>query len=416
MSPQITLPPHRLDQVPVLSLGGVSLARALGLAGIPVVVASHDLSEPAFGSRYCVGRCLIPPPENAEAAVDAIVRIGERLTLTYGRRVPLMYGNDDYLELIHAHRQRFERHFRVLLNDAAVADALLMKDRFQDFAQGRGLPVPRSLAWEALADTPGPVLVKPSSKVDWHESILRRSLFHDAKALVFATGAEAASNPDLARFREQLTLQEYIPGGDTCNWSFHGVADAQGHVIDSFVGRKLRTYPTGTGESSFIELVQDRELQALGTEIAAKVPLKGVFKMDLKKDERTGRWYLLEINARFNLWHYLGACNGVNLLRVAYDYLLDGTRPAQRGLYGTRYRWLCLELDTRAFLELRGRGELVLFAWLASIAFSRNVYNLFAWRDPGPWMRFWAYRLARRWDRGAGRLLSMVRQWRSTAS
>ena len=416
MPTRTSLPLHRLDRVPVLLLGGVSLARSLGLAAIPVVVASHDMGEPAFGSRYCVGRCLLPPPDPAEALVEAIVRIGDRLSAQYGRRVPLMYGNDDYLELIHAHRERVERYFLVLLNDAEVAAALLEKDLFQGFAESRGLPVPRSLGWDTLAAAQGPVLVKPSNKVDWHESLLRRTLFHHGKALIFSSGAQAAAEENVARFREQLTFQEYIPGGDTCIWSFHGFADAEGRVLDAFIGRKLRTFPTRTGESSFIELDRNDELHALGTRIAAQVPLKGVFKMDFKRDARTGRWYLLEINARFNLWHYLGACNGVNLLRTAYDYLLEGTRPAIESDYGTRYRWLSLELDVRAFHELRARGELGPFAWLASIVFSRNVYNVFSWRDPGPWIRFWAWRFVRRWDRVAGRLLSRARQCRSTAS
>jgi predicted ATP-grasp superfamily ATP-dependent carboligase len=416
MATGTSLPMHRLERTPVLLLGGVSLVRSLGLAGIPVVVASHDMGEPAFGSRYCVGRCLLPPPDRADALIEAIVRIGDRLSAQYGRRVPLMYGNDDYLELIHAHRERLERYFLMLLNDADVAAALLVKDRFQAFAETRGLPVPRSLDWDTLATVEGPVLAKPSNKVDWHESLLRRALFDRGKALVFPSGAHAARDADVARFRDQLTFQEYVPGGDTCNFSFHGFADGEGKVIDSFVGRKIRTCPPVTGESAFIELDRDRELHELGTRIAAQVPLKGVFKMDFKKDERTGRWYLLEVNARFNLWHYLGACNGVNLLRTAYDYLMEGTRPAIEGDYDTRYRWLSLELDARAFRELHARGELGLFAWLASIVFSRNVYNVFSWRDPGPWLRFWAWRFVRRFDRGAERLLSMVRRCRSTAS
>jgi predicted ATP-grasp superfamily ATP-dependent carboligase len=192
-------------------------------------------------------------------------------------------------------------------------------------------------------------------------------------------------------------------------------------VLDSFVGRKLRTYPPRTGESSFIELDRDDELLALGASIAAKLPLKGVFKMDFKRDERTGRWYLLEINARFNLWHYLGARNGVNLLRVVYEYLLEGARPSAAGEYATTYRWLSLDHDVRAFLALRANGEMGWVTWLCTIVFSRNVYNLFSWRDPGPWLGFWGVRLSRLSRRGfhrvfSHRLLSMVRQWRSTAS
>ena len=421
MPTQTSLPLHRLDRVPVLLLGGVNLVRSLGAAGIPAIVASHDMGEPAFGSRYCAGRCLLPPPDRGEAAIEAIVSIGDRLAAMYARRVPLMYGSDDYLELIHAHRERLERYFLLLLNDDEVARALLVKDLFQGFAEARGLPVPRSLAWdgegaENLAGAAGPVLVKPSNKVDWHDSLMRRSLFRDAKALIFASGAEAATDPGVAAFKDQLTFQEYIAGDDTCIWSFHGYADDAGQVLDSFVGRKVRTYPTRTGESSFIELAHDEELNRLGTEIAARIPLKGVFKMDFKRDAASGCWHLFEINARFNLWHYLGARNGVNLLRVAYDYLLDGIRPAVPRSYGTAFRWLSLDLDVRAFRELHARGELGLARWLASILGSRKVFNLFSWRDPGPLLRFWAFRVVRRWNRGASRFSSLVRQWRSTAS
>src|SRR5258706_15884659 len=161
-----SLPMHRLDRIPVLLLGGVSLVRSLGLAGIPVVVASYDMGEPAFGSRYCVGRCLLPPPDRGDALIEDIVRIGDRLSAQYGRRVPLMYGNDDYLELIHAHRERLERYFLLLLNDADVAAALLVKDPFQAFAESPGLPLPRSPDWETPAAVEGPVLAKPSNKVD----------------------------------------------------------------------------------------------------------------------------------------------------------------------------------------------------------------------------------------------------------
>jgi predicted ATP-grasp superfamily ATP-dependent carboligase len=397
---------QRLDRVPVLLLGGVSLVRALGLAGIPAVVASYESDEPAFASRYCVGRCVLPPLEN-EAAIDAIVTIGDRLTAMYGRRVPLMYGNDDYLKLIYAHRERLQRYFLLMLNEPEVAQALLLKDAFQTFAQRRGLPVPPSLEWDGtgpgtVAGTAEPVVVKPCDKDGWHDSTLKKRLFGDAKALVFDSGAKAAANPDVAMFRDQLTVQRYIEGDDTCIWSYHAFADENGAVLDSFIGRKLRTFPANTGESSFIELDENEELAALGADIAARLPLKGIFKMDFKKDARTGRWYLLEINARFNLWHYLGACSGVNLLRVAYEYTLDGTRPLEPRRYGTGLRWMSFELDLRAFLELRARKALGTLGWLGSIVFSRKVYNLFAWRDPGPWLGFWARRINR--------------QWRSTAS
>ena len=411
------------DRPPAVLLGGVNLVRALGLAGIPAIIATPDPYEPAFASRYCVGGGLLPPWERPEAAVDALVDLGERLRQRLGRRVPLVFGSDDALAVIYAHRERLERYFLFLINDPKVANGLITKDRFQALAEEYGLPVPRGLRWGAdgagsVGAAPGAVLVKPRDKSDWHHSALCQRLFGgDAKALIFESGAQAASHPDLARFHESLTFQEYVPGGDGELWSYHGFADESGEVLASFVGRKIRTYPTLTGESAFIELAHDERLSALGRQIARRCPIKGVFKMDFKRDPRTGEWYLLEVNARYNLWHYLAACNGLNLVGTAYDYLVHGRRPAQaEGAYSTRYRWISMQLDFKAFRELRARGEITAAGWLRSILFSRNVGNVLAMNDLGPWLRLWKGRFTRRIDRIPARLALALRPWRSTAS
>jgi D-aspartate ligase len=413
---------HALDgsRVPVLLLGGVNLVRCLGLAGIPAIVASPDPTEPAFASRYCRASVVIPPFDHPKV-VNRLLGLGEKLRAIAGRRIPLMCGSDDALKLLYAHRDRLQRHFVMLLNEPAVAAALIDKERFQGLAAKRGLPVPREFRWDAtdvlsLAAADVEVLVKPKTKVDWHDSHLHERLFGAAgKARIFASGREAMADAGVAHFREQLAFQEYIPGDDRSLWSYHGFADEHGKVLAAFVGRKIRTDPPLTGESAFIEIAEDAELDALGREIAARLPLRGPFKMDFKQDPRDGRWLLLEINARFNLWHYLGARNGLNLVEVAYDYLLERARPAAPRA-ASAYRWLSLELDWRAFRALRARGELTFRRWIASIALSRNVFDLFSWSDPGPWLRFWRVRVLRRINRASGRFFTRVRQWRSTAS
>jgi hypothetical protein len=47
--------------VPVILLGGLNVVRALGLAGIPVIVASQDRRAPSTASRYCKGVLELPP-------------------------------------------------------------------------------------------------------------------------------------------------------------------------------------------------------------------------------------------------------------------------------------------------------------------------------------------------------------------
>jgi len=408
---------RRADRPPVLLLGGLNLIRPLGMAGIPVIVASSDPRNPAFHSRYCDARWALPSSEERSAWLAALLQLGGCLQQLHGTRIPLVYGNDDTLDAIQDCQHDLSSCFRMVLNDPDVARALIAKDRFAALARERDIPVPRTLAWDGDGDQSlsrycGPVLVKPRSKVAWEESPVLMSLLHGrGKALVFERPQDLLQSALAQQLREQLCLQEYIPGDDRSIWSFHGFADERSRLLAWFIGRKIRTYPALTGVSTYLELAHNRTLAALGHEIVGRIPLKGVFKIDLKQNECTGEFRVLEVNARFNLWHYLGAANGINLPRIAYDYMVHGVRPARSPAYDTRVRWLYLKGDFQAFRELAAQRKLGAFRWIRSLLRSPKVYDLFSWSDPGPFLHQWRGRGAS----AALRLRARVR-WPSTAS
>ena len=371
--------------LPVILLGGLNIVRALGHGGVPVIVATQDPRAPSTTSRYCAGVIELPPLLDRDAVVEALVRAAR----PYGARLQLFYDNDDRLALVQDCRAALAPHFALLLNEPALADALLEKSRFQALAERTGLPVPRRIEWSTLAPERGPILVKPRTRTAWDDSSVRMQLFGGAgKARVFADGRAARTDPLLAVLADKLQFQEYVPGGDESIWSFHGFAAPGGEVLASFVGRKIRTYPALTGDSSYLQLAENESLQALGRGIAARLGLAGIFKMDFKRSSESGRFYLLEVNTRFNLWHYLGAVNGVNLPKVAYDFLVHGRKPPAVKA-ATRYRWLSLREDWRAQRE----GQLGFADWLLSLAWFPKVYDIFAWSDPLPFVRYWTGRI-----------------------
>jgi predicted ATP-grasp superfamily ATP-dependent carboligase len=390
---------------PVVLLGGLNVVRALGLAKIPVIIASSDRRTPSMASRYCAGTVELPPIREREAVVDALLDAGRRLAAQHGGPLPLFYDNDDRLALVQDFRAMLAQHYALLLNEPALGEALLDKTRFQALAERCGLPVPRRIAWEALAAENGPVLVKPKSRIAWDHSSVRLQLFGgEGKARVFANGREARADPLVAQLAGQLSFQGYVPGGDDAIWSYHGFAAPGGEVLQAFVGRKIRTFPALTGDSSYLRLAHDEALEALGRDIAARLPLAGIFKMDFKRCAASGRFYLLEINTRFNLWHYVGAMNGVNLPRVAYEFLTEGRRPAPARAR-TRYRWLCMKYDWRAYRE----GQCSAARWIGSLLAAPKVYELFSWSDPLPFARYWSARLRAALGR-------RVHRWLATAS
>ncbi|HEX9389794.1 MAG TPA: ATP-grasp domain-containing protein [Usitatibacteraceae bacterium] len=409
------------DRPPVLLLGGLDLLRPLGFAAIPAIVASPNPHEPTMMSRYCLGCYRLPPMDNRAAMAEALLDAGRQLFDVLGRRVVLFYGNDDYLSLIYEFRDQLSRYFLFLLNEPELAYALLEKPRFELLARDHGLLAPKALTWgdaspNDLRRACGPVLVKPCVKVGWDDSTMHARLFGpQGKARIFENGQAVIDDPLANQFRKHLAFQEFIPGGDAQLWSFHGFSDENSNLLAWFIGHKLRTFPRFTGMSSFLELAHETELEALGRDIVARLQLKGVFKIDFKKDAHDGRFRILEINARFNLWHHMAARNGINLPQIAYDYLVHGIPPTSTS-YGTRFRWLCMRLDFRAYLDLRAHGEIGMVSWIASLIRTHKVYHLFSWADPLPWLLAGFNRAQSRARRGLHQAENTVKRWLSTAS
>ena len=397
----------------MIVLGGLGQVWPLAMARVPIVLATDDATEPALASRYLRGRLLLPRTGNADAKLIALIALARDIHRVTGKRPPLFCGNDRDLKFVYAHHTSLEAHFMLFDNPPEIGLALLNKEAFQAFAHAHALPVPRVYGWAAavasshtcstVQTAATPVLVKPRSKSEWEQSAALHALFPaSAKAKVFADGAALCADTDLVGVRSQVLIQEYIPGGDEGIFSFHGLAD-DGDVLQWFVGRKLRTFPKHTGESAFIELIRDDKVAALGDEIARRLKLRGVFKMDFKRDVRDGKLYLLEINARFNLWHYLGAANGINMPAAVYEYLINGVRPRQTG-YSTRYRWQNFGYDLHAYRELRALREITFWRWLRSALQARRLHDYFSWRDPAPFFRWLVLPFVTR-----------IHKWRSTA-
>jgi hypothetical protein len=187
--------------------------------------------------------------------------------------------------------------------------------------------VPRRTSGPALDAERGPVLVKPRTRTAWDNSSIRLQLFGGAgKARIFANGREARANALVAQLAAHLQFQEYVPGGDDAIWSFHGFAAPGGEVLASFVGRKIRTYPALTGDSSYLRLARLRSKHSVATSqpASARRHLQDGLQAPPRRPLRP-----VEINTLQPL-HNLGAVSGVNLPKSH-----TGTSHARRSK-----RWL----------------------------------------------------------------------------
>jgi predicted ATP-grasp superfamily ATP-dependent carboligase len=389
----------RSDRPPVVLLGDLSLVWALAMGEVPIILATEKPADISIRSRHVNQHVLLSPfgDPACDRAVAELQALGRSIHKEIGCKVPLFYSSDKHLELIYQNRRPLREHYSLLLNDEDLSWALHDKLRFYEVAEHLQIPVPRTLHGrhlaERLSELREPLLVKPRSKASWKD--IQASLFDGrGKAIVFNTASELTSHPGFIRHLNEVIVQEFVPGEIEQLPSFHGFADAEGRMLASYCGRKIRTFPRFAGESCLIELAIDAEIDAAGRAIVDKLGLRGPFKIDFIRDKRTGQFLTLEVNARFNLWNHLGAVEGVNLPLIAYEYLMFGKVPSREPVYKPRHRWVNLYSDYCAYRERRDRGELSLLEWLRSTSSPSMIYDSFSWSDPAPFMQ-WAGGLLR---------------------
>ena len=371
-------------------LGDTDLIRALGLAGIRCAVASRARS-PMAHSKFVAERIEWADnwgdPDRLEAnLVEYAVR--------HSGPAPLFYQHDGDLAFVSRHRDTLRKRFRFVVAEAELVEDLIDKTRFAGLAERVGLPVPRShvLHPEPSSDAPElpldfPVILKPLTRRD----VIWRPVAGDAKALRVDSQRELGELwPRLACGGFGLVAQELIPGGEERIESYHVYVDERGEVAGEFTGRKVRTWPREYGHTTALETTDEGDVYEIGRDCVERLGLKGVAKLDFKRTP-SGELLLLEVNARFNLWHLPGAVAGMNLPALVYADLLGLPRPrVQRPR--CCIRWSVPWDD----LTAARAGRLSLARWAAwqLRCQTRHVLSL---DDPMPFLRGLAWpRLERR--------------------
>jgi D-aspartate ligase len=385
--------------VPACVIGDVDIVVALGLAGIRSIVVAKE-GNPSRYSRYAEARVEWADPWLApEALVDRLLAAAATQP-----GPPVLYFDGDWdLLLVSRHRERLGTKFRFVVADADLVEAVVDKGRFQALADELDLPVPSGVTLKAGDDVrPAlslqfPLVVKPLTRQ--HE--VWRPIA-SSKAMRIDDGESLRRLADrCAEAAVDVLIQEAIPGPESRIESYHAYVDGSGAVAGEFTGRKLRTFPKEYGYSTALTLTESPEITRVGREIDEKLGLRGVVKLDFKRDDK-GRLHLLEVNPRFNLWHHLGARAGVNLPALVYADLVGLPRPngqaTRSGLH-----WCSLAHDYHAAREA-GISRLGWGRWMLAC----EAKSGFSLRDPFPLPRAAMWRLEhallRSWSRRKVRL------------
>jgi D-aspartate ligase len=368
-------------------LTGLATVRALARQGVHVHAVVFDPADPLRLSRYPQSVSLIEPTPTAGRLLQHIREVVRGMP---GK--PVLIATCDHLALFLArHRHQLEGVCRVWQTSFSVVSSIIQKERLYQLAESAQVPV---IPWTRCEDEatlnawvaqyPPPYIVKPSYGGRKGVAIHGKNEVFDQRADLLAFMRQ--------RNRDGLLVQQILQGGDGDIYDTYGYADAQGAVRTICTHRRLRQHPPHFGSTTYGEIPSTRcptddIIISHTLALLAKTHYHGIFGIEWLRDRSTGRFYLIDFNARpFSSIGHLEDC-GLNLPWLAMRELCgDPLEDVPLMPTLTHKLWVDLARDVQSRAHQAAHERVSRRSWALSLLKAQGHAYL-DWRDPRPALR-----------------------------
>lgn len=371
----------------------LAVVRSLGAAGYRCIVTANGRSSLAGESRYAARQVVVRDALREPAVFArqvATLAAAERADLVLPIAEPAMLALLPMREELAPAVIPFpgDAAFRALTNKAVLLDA----------ARALGIAIPKQVVASsadiralALDTLRFPVVLKPARSVGEAAGVREKlGVSYASSAIECAQKVRA-----LPAAAFPLLIQERIDGAGIgvflLTW--------EGRELARFAHRRRSEKPPSGGVSVYRESVTaDDDLLARSRALLDAFGWHGVAMVEYKRDARTGRSYLMEVNGRFWGSLQLAIDSGVDFPRLlAAAALGDPVEPVTTYRVGVRSRWwwgqvdhllACARTRDRVTMTARRRRVPRALGDLVFAPFRRDDYEeVLRWSDPRPFWR-----------------------------
>jgi D-aspartate ligase len=342
-------------QAGALVVGGdyraLGVVRSLGRRGIAVWVVAQRDERLAAHSRYA-RRTIRVDDVASPALVARLLELSEHGGL---RGWVLIPSGDESAALLARNHEALADRFVLTVPGWDTFRRLYDKRLTYELADETGVDhpwtvYPRSRAEVETIDAPFPVILKPAVKPSFNRLTA-------AKAWPARDRAELLERYDAALAlveADTLMVQEVVPGAGDAQLSFAALCE-EGRVLASSVAQRTRQYPADFGRAStFVETVELPSVEEPARKLLEAVHYTGLAEVEFKRDPRSGRLLLLDINPRVWGWHTLCGRAGVDFPYLLFRAATGERVPASHTRAGARWVRLSTDLPTSC-REILGR-------------------------------------------------------------
>jgi D-aspartate ligase len=361
---------------------GLSTIRCLGINGIHTVAVDYS-NEGNYGadSKYTSERVLAPHyKENPAGFISFLKDYASKQS----EKPVLIPCHDSYVEIMDRHLDELKEYYLFPQTEQGLWSKVMDKEALHRLAVEKGVLVPETVRlneenfFERIETIiKYPCIVKPTDSPSFVAKF-RRKIFkvHNKKEL-----EEALEKAKQAG--EEVIVQRIIPGFDDHMYTFDAYLNQDSKVTHWVTCQKFRQFPINFGASVYTGQRFVPELYEIGAKFMEEIGYKGFGEIEFKKDAETGKYYLIEINARITNLNNLLYKVGVNFPYITYMEMTGNPLPPKSVKEDTgRVFWYGYE-DMLAVRDYVRSGQLS-YSQVVKSYFKPKAYAIWDWKDPKP--------------------------------
>lgn len=262
--------------------------------------------------------------------LPTLLKIGKEYKGKYEKLLLIACG-DAYSELVIHYKKELQKYFIVPYIDEEMKEKLENKKDFYEICEKYGLDYPKTYIItkenkeKIKVPFPFPVAVKASNSIEY----VKAEFPYKKKGYKAETEAELKEIIEAiysSTYKEEIIIQEFIPGNDNKMWVLNSYSNKHGNVKMMCLGNCiLEDYsPAGIGNYKAIISSENKKIYEKMQKFLEEINYIGYSNFDMKYDQRDGKYKLFEINIRQGRSSFFTTVAGCNLARyLVEDYILE---------------------------------------------------------------------------------------------
>lgn len=294
--------------------------------------ASYHKASIGFYSRYLEKKHLIARPKREpEKYINDLLHLVK--TGNYDVLLPVSYIS---YQLCAHNAKAISKHVHLTLPGVEQIELASSKSKTYQLAEEIGLPYPAVYNVNSEQDLVGlevnfPCVIKAPFEAG--KNIVEYAKDKEELIRKFRSVNSAGD------FKGEMPIvQDYIKGGGFGFFAYY----KEGKCIQYFMHKRIREYPVKGGASTVAESFYDETLKEYGSRILDHLKWNGIAMVEFKRNDETGIYYLMEINAKFWGSLDLALVCGVNFPQMLIDNSENKTDlPVKENSYHKmRFQWI----------------------------------------------------------------------------